>query len=311
MNIKSIPDPKETKNLYGLNKYLNTLKNLYLINKFPKVTLLSGKKGIGKSTLIYHLLHFIFDRDNYNEKKNSIKNDTFFNKQFLNDLYPNILHLRGINLKTISIDDIRDLKKLLLKSSIDKKKRFIILDEIELFNTQSLNGLLRIIEEPNENNHFILINGKSKPLIETIKSRCLEINISLDLPSSKEIVSKLSDQFEQKIILDYDELKITPGNFINFNNIFLSNKIDLEDNFLKNLKLLIDLSKKEKKIIYKDLLFFYTDYHLSKMKSKNFYNKNQFLNLRIEILKKLNDFYLYNLSQATLMYSLKNIYSNE
>ena len=48
MNIKSIPDPKETKNLYGLNKYLNTLKNLYLINKFPKVTLLSGKKGIGK-----------------------------------------------------------------------------------------------------------------------------------------------------------------------------------------------------------------------------------------------------------------------
>ena len=47
------------------------------------------------------------------------------------------------------------------------------------------------------------------------------------------------------------------------------------------------------------------------MKSKNFYNKNQFLNLRIEILKKLNDFYLYNLSQATLMYSLKNIYSNE
>ena len=84
MNIKSIPDPKETKNLYGLNKYLNTLKNLYLINKFPKVTLLSGKKGIGKSTLIYHLLHFIFDRYNYNEKKNSIKNGTFFNKQFLN-----------------------------------------------------------------------------------------------------------------------------------------------------------------------------------------------------------------------------------
>ena len=36
---------------------------------------------------------------------------------------------------------------------------------------------LKIIEEPNKNNYFILINNKSKNLIDTIKSRCIEIKI--------------------------------------------------------------------------------------------------------------------------------------
>ena len=31
-----------------------------------------------------------------------------------------------------------------------------------------LNALLKIIEEPSKNNYFILINNKSKPLIETL-----------------------------------------------------------------------------------------------------------------------------------------------
>ena len=30
--------------------------------------MLSGKKGSGKSTLINHLMYYIFDKENYNEK---------------------------------------------------------------------------------------------------------------------------------------------------------------------------------------------------------------------------------------------------
>ena len=65
--------------------------------------------------------------------------------------------------------DIEKLKNDLLKTQIKNDKRFVILDDVDSFNSNSLNALLKIIEEPN-NNYFILINNKSKPVLETIKS---------------------------------------------------------------------------------------------------------------------------------------------
>ena len=63
-------------------------------------------------------------------------------------------------MKSIKVDDIRNLKSKILQSSIIDKDRFIILDDVELFNINSLNALLKIIEEPNKKNYFILINNK-------------------------------------------------------------------------------------------------------------------------------------------------------
>ncbi|GIS77171.1 MAG: hypothetical protein CM1200mP13_05300 [Candidatus Pelagibacterales bacterium] len=52
--------------------------------------------------------------------------------------------------------------------------RFTILDDVELLNINAANSLLKLIEEPSDNNYFILINSKRKKIIETIKSRALE-----------------------------------------------------------------------------------------------------------------------------------------
>ena len=52
MNFPLYFDSKNSLNLYGLEKDFNFLSNLYLIKKLPKVLLLSGLKGSGKSTLI-------------------------------------------------------------------------------------------------------------------------------------------------------------------------------------------------------------------------------------------------------------------
>ena len=41
--------------------------------------------------------------------------------------------------------------------------RFIIFDDVELFNHNSLNALLKLIEEPTKKNYFLLINNKSRP----------------------------------------------------------------------------------------------------------------------------------------------------
>ena len=40
--------------------------------------MLSGEKGIGKSTTINHLMHYYFDKDNYDDINFSFKKDTPF-----------------------------------------------------------------------------------------------------------------------------------------------------------------------------------------------------------------------------------------
>ena len=59
-------DSKNSLNLFNLLKNFEFLKSLYIKNKLPNVLMLSGKKGSGKSTIINHLMYFIFDKKSYN-----------------------------------------------------------------------------------------------------------------------------------------------------------------------------------------------------------------------------------------------------
>ena len=56
---------KKSLTLFGLGDQFLFLKNLYTKEKMPKVLMLSGNKGSGKSTLINHLMFYIFDKKNY------------------------------------------------------------------------------------------------------------------------------------------------------------------------------------------------------------------------------------------------------
>ena len=151
-------DSKNSLSLYGYKNDFNFLKNLYIEERLPKILMFSGKKGTGKSTLINHFMFFIYDKKNYDENNLKLLKKSAFYIQFVNDIFPNIIYLSGSNFKNIKIDDIRDLKKKIFQSTISNEPRFIILDDVELFNVNSLNGLLKIIEEPSQKNYFLKNN---------------------------------------------------------------------------------------------------------------------------------------------------------
>ena len=50
MQFTSNLDPSLTLKLISLDNYFNDLVNLYENNKFPKVLLFKGRKGLGKFT---------------------------------------------------------------------------------------------------------------------------------------------------------------------------------------------------------------------------------------------------------------------
>ena len=302
---------KNSLKLFGLIDNFIFLKKLYLKNKLPKVLMLSGIKGSGKSTLVNHLMYYIFDKDNYNLESNELKSNSKFYNQFKDNINENITYLSGEDFKNVKIEDIRNLKTRIFQTIISNKPRFIILDDVELFNNNSLNALLKIIEEPTKNNYFILINNKTKPIIETVKSRCLDIKIILNESKRTTIIESLIKKFKINLLFDPEFYPLSPGHFIKFNYLFNENKISLDNDFIKNLGILLNLYKKNKEVIFIDMIFFLTNSYLNKLKNENLFKNDEIIEYKSFIFENINKFFRYNLNQNALLNTINNKISDE
>ena len=298
MNI----EPSTQKKLFGLNKIFDSLKNLHDKNKLPNKILLSGEKGIGKSTLAFHFINSVLSKDeefSYNFKNNEINSK---NKSYLllqNKSNPNF-HLIDIlnDKKNIDIEQIRELIMSLNKSSFNSKKRFVLIDNIEYLNKNSINALLKILEEPNGNIYFILINHNQK-ILDTLKSRCLDFKITLSKNKSIEIINEiLKDDVFTLLNNDFLNHYSTPGTIlkiIDFSNIY---KIDLKSMNLKDFLILIIKNKIYKKAKSdKEIIYYFIELYFRNNISKN---NIDLLKLYKYFLKKINNTITYNLDEEVI-----------
>ena len=132
MNYPDYFKANNSLNLFGLKKNFQFLLSLYSKKKLPRVLMLSGNKGSGKSTLINHFLYSIFDTENYDKEKNIFNKTSHFLSQFKNNIFENIVYVKGSDFQSVKVDDIRNLKKKLSQSTIMNKDRFIVFDDVEL-----------------------------------------------------------------------------------------------------------------------------------------------------------------------------------
>ena len=304
-------NPRYSTQLYGLDIEFDKLSNLLLNENLPNVIVLTGEKGIGKFTLINHLVISYFDKENYDFLNKRIINKNNFFEKLSRSQISNVIFLESNDFKNINVEQIRILKNKLQKKPFYNDKRFIILDDVETFNTNSINALLKLIEEPNKNDYFLLINNKTRPLVDTLKSRCLEFKIILNYNQRSKITNFLMDIHNQDVIIDEDKIMVSPGNFLRFNIFLNENSINIEDNILKTFKIILDLYKKNKNLFFKDLLLFYSEYYLKIKKDNKHLTKLKFIEDRNYLLNNINDFFQYNLNQATLLRSIENRFYND
>lgn len=304
-------DSKNSTTLFGFKKNLIFLLSLYNKQKLPKVLMLTGKKGSGKSTLINHFLFSIFDNKNYDLKNFRLLNNSNFFNQFKQNIFPNIIYLNGSDYKSVRIEDVRELKTKISKTAILNKDRFIVLDNVEVFNLNSLNALLKLIEDPGDKNYFFLINNKTKPIIETIKSRSIEINILLNETDRLEIIKELTNIFNITLCIDPRESLLSPGDFIKFNHIFGEYNISISNNLVDNISLLLELYKKNKDILFINVIYFVVDFYFKNLRYDNSYQNDKIYEIKNFIFNNLNKFLLYNINQKSLINSVNNKLYNE
>jgi len=288
--------------LYGLEKFLNELIYLENSNNLPNKILLSGQKGLGKSTLAYHFINYVLSKEE--EYPYDIKNFEINNQ---NQSFKTISNKSNINFtlidisdekKSIDINQIRNLIINLKKSSFNNKPRFILIDNIEFLNINSINALLKILEEPSLNAHFILINN-NKRILPTLLSRCINFKIHLSYEKNITIANRLlNNKLYETINKDLINYYSTPGTIYNLAMFAEENKYDLSNINLKEfIKLIIKDNLFKKENLIKHLIFDFIELYFSKIDRSFFLDINSKYNY---FLKKISDTKKFNLDEESL-----------
>jgi len=299
-----ILSPNNQLNLFGYDNLFNEFYTLYDQGRFPNKVLLSGQKGIGKSTFSYHLINSILSKNEeftYDLKNFKINNQNKTFKLIQNRSHPNFDLIDVLpEKKNIDINQIRELLSKFQKSSFNSKSRFILIDNIETLNINSVNALLKFLEEPSLNTYFILIHNH-KEIPSTLRSRCLEYKIFFSNKKMLDISSKLLNGNIFDLIND-DLLNyyLTPGKIYILFKFCSDNEIDIKNiNLVKFLSLLIDKKFYKKNTIIKILIYDFMEFFLS----KNF--RNDYNHIANKFLKKIDNMKKFNLDEETLFFDFK------
>ena len=303
--------PSENTMLYGMNHFFNEITKLYSQNKMPTKILLSGKRGSGKSTLAYHIINYILSVDEefkYDSSNFIINANNRSFKLLQNNTHPNFYLIDLFNdKKNIDVAQIREMITYTYKSTFNNMARFILIDNIENLNKNSVNALLKVIEEPNDNIFFILINNNEKNILPTLRSRCLTFKINLTFNESINISNQILGKniFE---LINYDLINFynTPGEIIELINFSKDKKIDLMNHTLISfLNLLIDNGYYKKNKIIKNLLINFIELFFLKEYTLNT-TKNSFLNFYHNFISKINNTEKFNLDEESLFLEFKS-----
>ena len=304
-------EPSENTSIYGYKYFFNEIIQLYNNRKMPNKILLSGKKGSGKSTFAYHLVNFFLSKDEelkYDLIENKINSENKSFKLLQNNSHPNFYLIDLLaEKKNIDVAQIRGMISYTNKSTFNNQDRFIMIDNVEYLNKNSTNALLKIIEEPNENIYFILINNSEKNMLPTLKSRCITFKIHFSFDETVNICNQI---LNQNILneLNYDLINYycTPGEIIKLIQFAEEKQINLRDHDVSSIiNLIIENTYYKKNIFIKNLLINFIElFLLKRYKTSN--NKNFLLNFYQSFIQKINNTEKFNLDEESLFLEFKS-----
>jgi len=233
-----------------LIKLLNTLIAMNNLN-----LLLVGDSSCGKSSLLDATIREYYDIP-------YIPTD--------NVLYINNLHEQGISYYRTEVKTFCQTP-----SSISGKKKFIVLDDIDIINEQSQQVFRNCIDKYSHNVNFIASCTNTQKVVESLQSRCTLIKIK---SVSDNLLQEILDKIKDKELID-----ITP-NAQTFILSICNNSIRLLVNYMEKFNLLDEKITLEKaKQICTNISF----YDFEKYTKEWYSNRN--INTSVKIIKSIFD----------------------
>ena len=168
--------PQEFKDLIGQEVMAQTITNAIKLGKTPNAYLLTGIRGIGKTTTA-RLIAKALNCEKNNDSKIICSGEKFCPtcQEIINSNHIDILEMDAAS-KT-GIDDVRELIENSKYSPTSAKFKIFIIDEVHMLSKQAFNGLLKTLEEPPPSLKFILATTEVRKIPVTILSRCQRFDL--------------------------------------------------------------------------------------------------------------------------------------
>lgn len=168
--------PQNFSDLIGQEPMVRTLTNAFDSGRIPQAWMLTGVRGVGKTTTARILARAL------NYKTDTIDKPTIHMDK-LGEHCQAIMegrHVDVIEMDAAShtgIDDIREIIEQVRYRPVSARFKVYIIDEVHMLSTQAFNGLLKTLEEPPPHVKFIFATTEIRKVPVTVLSRCQRYNL--------------------------------------------------------------------------------------------------------------------------------------
>jgi DNA polymerase-3 subunit gamma/tau len=192
--------PQNFSQLKGQGILVQTVTNAFLNHKLHHAYLLTGIRGIGKTTTARIIAKTLNCSNLKNIENNLIPCEECANcLSVKNGSHPDILEFDAAS--HTGIEDIKNMLDGVSYSPALGKYRVFIVDEIHMLSTKAFNSLLKTLEEPPANVIFIFATTEIQKVPITILSRCQKFTL-MPLP-----IEEMCDHLTA--VANLEKIKIT------------------------------------------------------------------------------------------------------
>ncbi|MBX3519683.1 MAG: DNA polymerase III subunit gamma/tau [Xanthobacteraceae bacterium] len=170
--------PRSFDDLIGQEAMVRTLSNAFASGRIAQAYLLTGVRGVGKTTTARILARAL----NYEPKAGKDTGPTLDMPE-LGKHCQEILESRHVDVIEMdaashnSVEDIRQINDAVRYTPVSARYKVYILDEVHMLSGAAFNALLKTLEEPPAHAKFIFATTEVRKVPVTILSRCQRFDL--------------------------------------------------------------------------------------------------------------------------------------
>jgi DNA polymerase III subunit gamma/tau len=169
--------PASFADLIGQEPMVRTLRNAFAAGRVPHAWMLTGVRGVGKTTTARILARGLnFQReDESGEPTVDLNAEGIHCRAILEGRHPDVIEMDAAS--HTGIDDIRDIIDSARYSPVSARYKVYIIDEVHMLSKQAFNGLLKTLEEPPAHVKFVFATTEIRKVPVTVLSRCQRFDL--------------------------------------------------------------------------------------------------------------------------------------
>ena len=168
--------PSTFEDLIGQEPMVTTLTNAFQLNRIAQAYMLTGVRGVGKTTTARILARALnYEADGIDAPTIEMAEHGAHCDAIINSSHIDVVEMDAAS--HTGIGDIREIIDAVKYKPAAARYKVYIIDEVHMLSTAAFNGLLKTLEEPPEHVKFIFATTEIRKVPVTVLSRCQRFDL--------------------------------------------------------------------------------------------------------------------------------------